>query len=104
MATVTILASSACGIGSDANDTTAEGPLLRHATSNVSGGVDAEIAGTLELEGECLYLRSADHDERYPIVWPNSTRWDSAGEVVILPDGGEVSMAEAVSGAEATTS
>ena len=75
-----------------------DGPLLRHVAPEALEGEGAEIVGTLELQDGCLYLRSTDDAERYPIVWPNRTRWDGAREVVVLPNGDEVGMTDAVAG------
>ena len=75
-----------------------DGPLLRHLAPETADGEAAEIVGTLELEDDCLYLRSEDGGERYPIVWPKRTRWDSGQEAVILPNGDHVGMTDRVSG------
>ena len=75
-----------------------DGPLMRHVAPETPEGEAAEIAGVLELEGDCLYLSSELDDQRYPIVWPRSTRWDSSRSVVVLGNGDEVGVTDRVSG------
>ncbi|MDD9206606.1 hypothetical protein PU560_09030, partial [Georgenia sp. 10Sc9-8] len=64
-----------------------------------SGGMDALMVGTLVLEDGCLYVRSADFDERWLPVFPaDGVRWDGrtltfgggnpgVGDQVELPGG-----------------
>gem|GEM_PF-1988812 len=73
------------------------GPLMRHTAPQTDAGEAAEIIGVLELEIGCLYVVS-DETERYPIVWPNETRWDAGQQVVILSGGEQVAPGERVSG------
>ncbi len=82
----------------EALDSGVDGPVLRHLAREATDGADAEIVGTLEIQDDCLYLRSEDGEERYPIVWPNRTRWDSGRQVVILPNRDEVGLTDRVTG------
>ncbi len=52
----------------------------------------------LELEDGCLYLKSDENGERYPVVWPAETAWDVEREVVLLPLGAEIGVGGSASG------
>lgn len=70
-----------------------DGPLMRHPVrSEVEEGEGAEVRGVLELTNDCLYLSIDDIDERYPVLWPAATSWDSQREVVVLPTGEEIAV------------
>ena len=75
-----------------------DGPVIRHAASWSGDGEDAEVRGTVEIEGDCLYVALDEVGERYPIVWPASTSWDPATARVQLPDGGTVGHGDTVYG------
>ncbi|MCB0969203.1 MAG: META domain-containing protein, partial [Ilumatobacter sp.] len=63
-----------------------DGPVMYAAL--VEGEQDqmtAEIIGTLELDGDCLY--TAFEGNRYPVLWPYGTTWDEDTSTVVLPDG-----------------
>jgi hypothetical protein len=75
-----------------------DGPVLRHLAPEATDGEAAEIVGTLVLEDDCLYLQSEHGEERYPIVWPNRTRWDSGRQVVVLSNRDEIGMTDRVAG------
>lgn len=75
-----------------------DGPVLRHLDSLTNEGEGAEVIGTLELEGDCLYLFQSEIDVRFPVVWPNPTSWDNEEQAVVLADGTEIGIGEAVSG------
>jgi hypothetical protein len=63
-----------------------DGPVMRH-TAAFSGDFEAaQIGGVLRIEGDCLYLTS-DARDRYPIVWPHSSSWDSDAQSVLLSSG-----------------
>ena len=63
-----------------------------------SGGEDAEVFGTLVIEGDCLYLAWTDPKTRYPVIWPHGTEWDPDGPAVVLPDGTAVHQGDEVYG------
>ena len=52
-----------------------------------TGGTDAEVFGTLVVEGDCAYLAWVEPATRYPVIWPHGTGWDSEALAVVLPDG-----------------
>ena len=72
--------------------------MIRHVGPSSAYELDALIQGVLELEGDCLYVRIDEVDERYPIVWPASTTWDAAQEVVITPMGDRLEIGDQISG------
>jgi hypothetical protein len=41
----------------------------------------------LVLDDECPYVFFDDVGERYPVLWPAGTRWDSDNNAVIPPAG-----------------
>ena len=61
-----------------------DGPVMRYPDSGDDGAEHAQIRGTLELEGDCLYV-ARDSTRRFPIVWPAGTAWDAESESVIGP-------------------
>ncbi|HZF96073.1 MAG TPA: hypothetical protein VEZ20_14520 [Allosphingosinicella sp.] len=40
--------------------------------------------GTLALENGCFFLRFGE--SRFLLIWPDGTRWDAAGEVILFRD------------------
>ncbi len=62
-----------------------DGPVIEG--NRRSGGDDAEVLGVVVIEGDCIYLRQADIDTRYPVVWPHGTSWNRAESAIELPDG-----------------
>ena len=76
-----------------------DGPVVRHQEPIGDGGEDAEVGGTLILEGDCLYLGPvAGSGDRYPVVWPAGTGWGAGTTSVVLPSGERVGLGEAVVG------
>lgn len=75
-----------------------DGPVMRHLAAFANEGEDAEVRGVIEIEGECLYVSLGEVGERFPIVWPASTAWDSDAETVILPNGDVISDGDSVYG------
>ncbi|MGK2884267.1 MAG: hypothetical protein ACSLE8_05750 [Rhodococcus sp. (in: high G+C Gram-positive bacteria)] len=65
-------------------------------SSSNADGMSDEIRGVLELDGDCLSLARDEVGERYPILWPSGTEWDTDDQSVVtsrgetLPLGGEV--------------
>ena len=56
------MALTACGSSSGE---AVDGPLMRYPSSSGSAeGMDAEIRGVLEFDGNCLYVALDDVDER----------------------------------------
>ena len=51
-----------------------------------TGGDDAEVLGVVVIEGDCIYLRQAEIDTRYPVAWPHGTSWNRAESAIKLPD------------------
>ena len=93
---VACLAASACS--SESMEVGVDGPVLRHNPLSPNGGNAAAIEGSLELEGDCLYVRSLDGDYRYPIVWPSGTTWDETQPSVVTPEGEQIAVGSTVSG------
>lgn len=80
-----------------------DGPVIRYPEPDTSeGGEGASVEGQLVLDGDCLYVAGHDGGERYPIVWPAGTSWDSASESVISPSGARMPVGSAVSGGGGT--
>lgn len=76
-----------------------DGPVVRHSRPpDTDLRMLALIAGTLELENGCLYLRSDAGDVRYSVQWPWRTGWDDARQVVVLPNGVELAVGSRVEG------
>ncbi|MDJ0768847.1 MAG: META domain-containing protein [Ilumatobacter sp.] len=71
---------------------------MRHLRARSTEGEDAEVGGVIEIDGDCLYVALADVAQRYPIVWPASTSWDSRTDRVILPGGESIGHGDAVHG------
>ncbi|MGB9358841.1 MAG: hypothetical protein WCC01_09810 [Acidimicrobiia bacterium] len=63
-----------------------------------TGGSDAEVFGTLRVEGDCAYLIWTETETRYPVIWPHGTGWDSEALVVVLPNGTLVHQGDEVYG------
>jgi hypothetical protein len=77
-----------------------DGPVIRQTSGAFSEiELDAPVAGTLELDGTCLYIVSAFGESRYPLVWPVGTRWDEATTSVITPLGPPLPIGAEVLGA-----
>lgn len=66
-----------------------DGPVM-FAGPGDGDRMDAVVAGTLDLEGECLLVVSAD--ARYPILWPYGTRWDADAGAVETPGGTRIRL------------
>lgn len=94
------LALAACGDDSDAGASTeVDGPVMRYPEASASEeGSAAEVRGTLELDGDCLYVFLEEVDERYPVVWPAGTTWDAEEEAVVSPSGVRMAVGTDVSG------
>jgi hypothetical protein len=76
-----------------------DGPVISSGFLNSGDGEDAQIFGTVAIEGPCLYLESPeDRTIRYPVVWPMGTKWQSDPPAVILPGGDEALVGMTVSG------
>ncbi len=73
---------AACG---SASGDLVDGPVMRHSRLSGDGGMEAGIVGVLELDDGCLYVASSESSERYPILWPAETRWDSKTETIVTP-------------------
>jgi hypothetical protein len=76
-----------------------DGPVMRYPTLPVSDdGMAAQVRGTLQLDGECLYVVVDEAGERYPILWPAGTSWDEQNQSVIPSAGEPMPVGSAVSG------
>lgn len=74
-----------------------DGPVMYAARSDgEQDQMAAEIIGTLELDGDCLY--TAFEGNRYPVLWPYGTTWDEDSSSVVLPDGTELTIGGEVYG------
>ncbi len=82
----------------DPGHMTVDGPVVRHALPYWDHAMLEEVAGVLVLEGDCLYLAPPESQERYPVVWPATTRWDAENQSVVTPAGEVVRIGEAVQG------
>ena len=78
VAAATLLVVSGCSGSVD-------GPVIEG--NRRSGGTDAEVLGVVVIEGDCIYLRQADVDTRYPVVWPHGTSWNRPESAIKLPNG-----------------
>lgn len=59
------------------------GPLIRFPVERSREEEPAaEISGVLEFDNDCLYLRNAEVEERYVVVWPAGSDWDAEEQVV----------------------
>lgn len=73
-----------------------DGPVMRYPKASAGeGGMDAQVQGRLVLEGDCLYL---DGEERYPVVWPAGTTWDTERPAVVSRTGALLPVGTDVSG------
>ena len=76
-----------------------DGPVMRYQeTSSTSGKVTNLLQGALQLDGDCLYLVQQGLEQRFPILWPASTRWDAQNKSVVLPTGGVMPIGGSVEG------
>ncbi len=76
-----------------------DGPVMRYPTSSdATNGMLAEVRGVLQLEGSCLYVALDEISERYPMLWPAGTTWDSTGQAVVPPKGAPMPIGSAVYG------
>lgn len=76
-----------------------DGPVVRYREAEATDGDAAAMGGKLILEGDCLYL--GPHEgagERFPVVWPAGTHWDTDSNSVVLPSGDHVAIGESVAG------
>lgn len=81
--------------GPPVGDGAIDGPVIRNSNqSEFNYGLAAEIRGVLELEEDCLYVAFGEVGERYPIVWPASTTWNSADTAVVLPSGESLAIGD----------
>ena len=65
-----------------------DGPVIEG--NRRSGGEDAEVAGVVQIEGDCIYLSRPDTDARYPVIWPKGTSWDADESAIDLPGRSEL--------------
>lgn len=86
---VAVVLLAACSGGVD-------GPVVEADRS--SGGEDAEVFGTLVVEGSCAYLSWTEPETRYPVIWPHGTGWNSDVSAVVLLDGTVVHQGDEVYG------
>jgi hypothetical protein len=64
------------------------GPVMYGPRPESDEAEAALIEGTLERDGDCLYVISEDPDvPRYPIMWPYGAGWQQEPEGVVLLDG-----------------
>jgi heat shock protein HslJ len=74
-----------------------DGPVMYAAlVDGAQDQMDAEIIGTLELDGDCLY--TAFEGNRYPVLWPYGTTWDEDTSSVALADGTKLALGGEVYG------
>jgi hypothetical protein len=66
--------------------------------STADEGSDAQVRGTIQLEGDCLYVFLAEVDERYPVVWPAGTSWGAEQETVVSATGARIAVGSDVFG------
>ena len=75
------------------------GPVLRHVGPyQEAGSLDALVAGPLEFEDGCLYVRRHPEPGRFPVVWPAGTAWDDVSGRVVLPSGAALRSSQVVHG------
>ena len=92
-------ATSTTTAGSPADETSVDGPVLRYPSPpSSSDGMAAEVRGTLQLDGDCLYIALDEAGERYPVLWPAGTRWDEQHKSVIPPAGAPMPIGSDVYG------
>lgn len=73
-----------------------DGPVMYAARRDAGDYMAAEIIGTLELDGDCLY--TTFEGNRYPVLWPYGTTWDDDSSSVVLPDGTTIALGGEVYG------
>jgi hypothetical protein len=76
-----------------------DGPVMRYPSppsDNV--GMAAEVRGTLQLDGACLYIFLDEAGERYPVLWPAGTTWDEQNQSVTPPAGSPMPVGSDVYG------
>lgn len=74
-----------------------DGPVMYAArVDGMQDQMAAEIIGTLELDGDCLY--TAFEGNRYPVLWPYGTTWDEDTSSVVLADGSVLALGDELSG------
>lgn len=73
-----------------------DGPVMYAARRDARDSMAAEILGTLELDGVCLY--ATFEGNRYPILWPYGTTWNADTSSVVLPDGTSTALGGEVHG------
>jgi hypothetical protein len=71
-------------------------PVVEGDRGSVGGY--ASISGTLVVEGDCAYLAGTEPENRFPVIWPHGTGWDSEASAVVLPDGTLVYQGDEVYG------
>jgi hypothetical protein len=74
-----------------------DGPLMFSAPWEANGSEGALIEGTVELAGDCVFVRIAGGD-RTPVLWPHGTRWQADPAGVVTPAGEFVPLGAGVSG------
>lgn len=76
-----------------------DGPVVSHLAEPTLEGLTAEIAGTLDLDDDCLYVDQTDlGGGRFPVVWPRGASWVARDRAVEAPTG-RVAVGDAVQGA-----
>ena len=91
---------AACGSGTSftaTNGATVDGPVIASGLTAESGGEDADVKGTVMLNGACLELHSMSRDI-YAIAWPKGTTWDENEDAVLLSNGRRVRDGDSISG------
>lgn len=72
---------------------------MRYPTlPNSDDGMAAEVRGTLQIEGDCLYVFVDEAGERYPILWPAGTSWNEQNQSVTPSAGSPMPIGSVVSG------
>jgi hypothetical protein len=76
-----------------------DGPVMRYPdTSTTSAKLDTLLEGSLQLEGDCLYLKKGGLGERFPVLWPAGTKWDGPNQSVVPPVGEVIKVGGSVEG------
>lgn len=75
-----------------------DGPIMHHIAPPSGDDEDAEIRGLIEISEGCVYVALDEVSERYPVVWPRGTSWDSDIQAVVLPSGELLAAGDAVYG------
>ena len=95
LAVLLVLGATACGDENESGDAlVVDGPLLAWDGDATADGMDAQVAGTLRLEDDCLLL-SADGGTS-AVMWPAGTTWDDGRQVVVLSDGTDVALGDRI--------